>query len=96
MALIITQKIIEKLAGKHGIGKDEVEQCFANKTGGYLQDTREDHRSDPPTLWFIAETNFGRKLKVVFIFRDGDVHLRTAYTPNGDELCIYKKYGEGN
>ena len=30
-------------------------------------DTREQHRSDPPTLWFVAPTSQGRLLKIVFI-----------------------------
>lgn len=96
MSLILSQKILEKLASKHGVNKDEVEQCFANRTGSYLADTREDHQSDPPTLWFIADTNYGRILKVVFVAKEGDVYIRTVYPPNDEELRIYKKFGGGN
>lgn len=96
MSLVVSQKILEKLASKHGVNKDEVEQCFANRTGKYLKDVRENHLTDPPTLWFIAETYYGRKLKVVFVAKDGDIYLRTAYTPDSNELRIYKKHGEGN
>lgn len=96
MALKLSNKILEKLASKHGVSKDEVEQCFANRTGKYLGDTRENHRSTPPTHWFIAETNYGRKLKIAFIVEGNDVFIRTAYPPNKDELHIYKKYGEEN
>lgn len=96
MALRLSNKILEKLASKHGVNKDEVEQCFANRIGKYLQDTREDHQSDPPTYWFIAETNYGRMLKVAFIMENNDVFIRTAYPPNETELRIYKIYGEGN
>lgn len=96
MALIASNKILEKLSSKHGVSKDEVEQCFANRSGNYLFDPREDHQSNPPTQWFISENNFGRKLKVVFILKDGDVYLRTAYPPNETEIRIYKKYGELN
>jgi len=56
-------------------------------------DTREEHASDPPTLWFITETYWGRKLKVVFIQKGEDIHVRTAYEPNEAELRIYRKYG---
>ncbi|MBZ0096340.1 MAG: hypothetical protein K8H75_13340 [Sulfuricella sp.] len=94
MAIIISQKIREKLASKHNVTEEEVAQCFANRTGEYLLDSREDHASDPPTLWFISETNYARKLKVVFIFRDGNICLRTAFMPNEVELSIYTKYGK--
>ena len=93
MALVISQKISEKLATKHNVSPDEVAQCFANREGQFLLDPREEHRSDPPTLWFIAETNFGRKLKVVFIHKEGNNYLRSAFPPDENELRIYRKYG---
>lgn len=83
-----------KLAGKQPpVSKEEIEQCFVNRTGGYLTDDREEHASDPPTRWFIAETYFGRKLKVVFIQKGEDTIIRTAYDPNAEERRIYAKYG---
>ena len=71
---------------------DKIEQCFSNRTGTYLVDTREEHASDPPTHWFIAETNLRRKLKVVFIPRLPDIVIRTAYDPNPIEMTIYDRY----
>lgn len=94
MALIISRDIREKLASKHNVCEEEVAQCFANRTGKYLLDTREEHASDPPTQWFISETDFARKLKVVFIHRGEDIFIRTAYTPNENELRIYAKHGD--
>lgn len=93
MGVVISQKIRDKLAAKHNVSPEEIEQCFANRTGKYVKDLREEHASDPPTKWFISETDYGRKLKVVFILKDGDVYLRTAFSPNEDELRIYNKYG---
>lgn len=87
--LIISQDILDKLRDKHQVDRREVEQCFANKCGLYLIDDREDHRSDPPTLWFVAPTNHGRLLKVVFIHRDGKVFLRTAYEADEAARKIY-------
>jgi len=84
------------MAVKHGVNKDEIEQCFANRTGPYLEDTRADHLTDPITLWFIAETNFGRLLKIVFIDKNTDLHIRTAYSPNIQELCIYNSHKDVN
>ena len=77
--LRISQQVLEKLQQKHGVSRREVEQCFENKCGLYLVDDREDHRSDPPTLWFVAPTSQGRLLKIIFIYRDYQVHLRSAF-----------------
>lgn len=96
MAVIASQKIIEKLASKHGVNINEVHQCFANRTGKLLFDLREKHDTDPKTLWFIAETDYGRKLKIVFVPKNGDIYLRTAYPPNSEESGIYKKANGGN
>lgn len=94
MALVISQSVLAKLAAKQPpVTRAEIEQCFANRLGGYLLDEREEHASDPPTRWFIAETYYGRKLKVVFIPRGEDIVIRTAYDPNMDERRIYAKYG---
>lgn len=94
MAIIISRKIAEKLANKHKVTADEVAQCFANREGRFLFDEREDHASDPPTLWFVAETDYGRLLKVAFVQRDGDIFLRTAYQANQAEIRIYNKHGK--
>jgi hypothetical protein len=69
-------------------------ECFANITGNLLVDTREGHRSDPQTLWFVAETYMGRKLKIAFIPVDGDFYLRSGHDANAEEVRIYRKYGE--
>lgn len=92
MALIISQKILDKLASKHNVKQEEVAQCFANRSGEFLSDTREDHASDPPTLWFISETDYGRKLKVVFIKKGKDIYLRSTFAPNEKEIRIYNKH----
>jgi hypothetical protein len=91
--LVISQSILDKLRDKHQVERREVEQCFANKCGTFLMDTREDHRSDPPTLWFVAPTNKGRLLKVAFIFRDGKVFLRTAFDADEISKSIYDAKG---
>lgn len=93
MGIVISQKIIEKLKTKHNVNEEGIHECFANRIGGYLLDTREEHDSDPPTQWFISETNYGKVLKVVFIRRDEDIYIRTAYEPNEKEISIYKKFG---
>ena len=93
MALVISPKIREKLKSKHCVTEEEVAQCFANCSGIFLKDTREQHASDPPSLWFISETDYGRKLKIVFVPRGADNYLRTAFPPNEAETRIYDKFG---
>lgn len=94
MAIKISQAIKEKLHKKHAVCETEVVQCFENKCGMYLMDEREDHKTDPPTLWFVAETNQGRILKVVFMFLDGNIHIKTAYEANKKEIAIYEQKGK--
>lgn len=93
MRLIISRAIQAKLAGKHSVSRKEVEECFENRDCRLLADNREDHKTDPPTLWFIAETNQRRSLKVVFVQHGRDVFLKSAFEPLPDELRIYRKYG---
>jgi hypothetical protein len=93
MALILSSNVREKLAGKiPPVSEDEILQCFANCSGRYLLDKREEHRTDPPTHWFLSDTDYGRLLKVVFILKDGDVIIKTAYDPNQKEQYIYRRF----
>ncbi|HEY9786574.1 MAG TPA: hypothetical protein V6D17_14300 [Candidatus Obscuribacterales bacterium] len=74
---------------------EEVEECFLNRTKGFLEDTRTDHLTEPPTRWFISRTDRGRVLKVVFIEQPGQVYeLKTAFEPSADEERIYDKYAQ--
>ena len=57
----------------------------------YLIDTREDHATDPPTLWFVGETHRGRKLKIIFVLRDGNIYIKSAYEANEAAKRIYTK-----
>jgi CopG antitoxin of type II toxin-antitoxin system len=60
MGLVISAKTRTKLAEKHCVSPDEVRQAFADHPGYVLLDTREDHASEPPTVWFIGSTYHGR------------------------------------
>ena len=94
MALVISPKVRPKLAERHNVTELESEECFANRTSAYLEDTREDHKTEPLTQWFIAETDNGRKLKVVFILEENDITIRTAYEPNAIEQQIYDTHSK--
>ena len=48
MSLIISPNGQRKLATKHNVTKDEIEQCFMNHDGRYLRDEREEHATSPP------------------------------------------------
>ena len=44
-------------------------------------------------MWFIAETNEGRLLKVVFIeLPNRTYEIKTAYEPNDNEVNIHEKF----
>lgn len=94
LPLVISADVLEKLRDKHGVSKREVEQCFENKCGMFVVDDREDNRTDPVTLAFIAPTNQDRLLKVCFMFIDGNVHIKTAFDPNELDIAHYDKHGK--
>jgi len=87
--LVISTAIQGKLILKHGISRKDVEQCFFNRTRSYLEDNRIDHQTDPSTEWFISENDQGMLIKVVFIFEDGLIYLKSAFPPNSTEIRIY-------
>lgn len=94
MGLVISQGVRAKLSTKTPpVSEEDILQCFANRTGKDLVDTRAKNHSDPLTQWFIAETDFGRRLKVCYIPFPDKVVIRTAYEPNEEEVRIYMKYG---
>lgn len=95
MKINISPKVLRKLAARHKVEVHEIEQCFCNRERGFLIDTREDHKTDPQTMWFVAETNFGRKLKVVFmILEDKSVTIKSVFAPNEKELEIYIRHAK--
>ncbi len=94
MALVISTAIRKKLHTKHNVKENEILECFANREKSFLKDTREEHDTDPPTLWFVAETDYGRVLKVAFMHysTDDKFVIKTAYPANEAEIRIYNKY----
>ena len=90
--LKISAAILRKLKEDHNVEPREVEQAFQNRCAGLLIDKREQHKSNPPTLWFIAPTNKGRRLKIVYIQNGIELHLKSAFDPNAEEERIYAKF----
>ncbi len=91
--LVVSPSIESKLHKKHQVSIKEVEQCFFNREGRLLFDTRAKTKTIPPTLWFIALTNKNRKLKIVYIQKGQQLILKTAYEPNDVELALYERFG---
>lgn len=91
--IAIHENIIEKLRTKHKVERHEIEECFDNITRGVIEDTREDHKTDPPTNIFVEETNAGRKLKVAFIcLKDTkEFVVKTAYEANQKDIDYYMR-----
>lgn len=89
--IIIHQKIEEKLLRKHGVTRREVEQCFDNALYDSVEDTRARHKTKPPTLWFIAETNKGRALKIAYVPHGESIYIKTAYEPNAIETQLFDR-----
>jgi uncharacterized DUF497 family protein len=101
MALRFSDDVKKKLAEKHGVSEDEVRQCFENLEGEYVMEKRPEHLTDPPSHWFVAETNKRRLLKVVFIARkiktesgsETRVDIKTAFPPDTADIELYKRLG---
>ena len=92
-AVHVSPHVKEKLKEQHQVTMREVHQCFKNRSGKLLTDTRELTKTDPPTLWFIALTNENRPLKIVYIQNGFQVILKTAYSPNSTESELYERFG---
>jgi uncharacterized DUF497 family protein len=94
MNIVLSEKVRQKLMVKHMVRGSEIWQCFQNREGIFLTDEREDNKTDPPTLWFIAETDNARILKIVFVYAHGKLHIKTAYQANQVEISIYERHGK--
>lgn len=93
MKVIASLNVQRKLKLKHNVALEEVYECFENRTRGFLEDMRSEHATTPPTMWFVAQTNSERTLKVVFMEHPNQVYeIKTAYEPNAEEERIYAKY----
>jgi hypothetical protein len=90
--LVISPEILKKLADKHGVCRREIEQCFENRYGNYLEDTREEHKTDPATKWFVSPTNRNRMLKIAFVFNHGNIYIKSAYDAKPAYIELYERH----
>ena len=94
--LVISPKIKDKIAREdHGsITEREVRECFMAWDHRFCFDQKEEHRTDPPTRWFVGESHIGRLLKIMYIDDGENVYLKSAYLANGDVKRIFDKYSQ--
>jgi hypothetical protein len=90
MGVKISKAVEAKLLDKHGVTRKEVIECFTNMERAPLKDLREEHDTVPPTLWMISETNHRRRLKVIFMVKDGDAEVKSAYEPEEEAQYIFR------
>lgn len=92
MPIVIHPPIEAKLAKPdHNVTEREIEQCFSNRYGCLLEDTRARHKTKPPTLFFVAPTNKGRLLKIVFMMDGADIIIKSAYEPSSEATDYYNE-----
>jgi hypothetical protein len=93
MAIRISPDVLDKIT-KRNIRVIEIEQCFLNRTGGLCEDTRAHHLTDPITQWFVAETDKGRNIKIMYVSTANGVDLKSAYEATAEIDRIYQKYAK--
>jgi uncharacterized DUF497 family protein len=93
MEYVIDSKKIEQKLAKRGITLQHVYECFENKIGRALHETRPQHQTTPPTLWFISKTHADRMLKIVFMYYAiaQEVHIKSAYEPSEEDIERYER-----
>lgn len=95
MNLLISPSVLVKLADPtHNVNRQEIVECFANRDRAFLTDTRPQHQTPIPTQWFVAETDYGRRLKVVFM-NDTEattIIIKSAYPAAPNIIDIYERY----
>lgn len=97
MALVISLKVRAKLAlPSHNVTEEEIEQCFANRDGRSCYDMRPEHQAALPTQWFVAQTDYGRRLKIVYVHdtHNNNIEIKSAYIATDDVNRIYNKYSQ--
>ncbi len=94
--LRISPKILQKIGQAcHGsLTQRIVEQCFENHCGRLCIDDREEHRTDPPTCWFVALDSGNRLVKVVYVQDAGVIYLKSAYLADPEIARIFDKYAK--
>lgn len=86
----ISPEIVEKLKTKHGVSPQEVYQCFLNRHGPFFLEERPEHKTNPPSWWFVADTDTCRTLKVVFVGYSDHFAIKSAFEPEDGQDDEYE------
>ena len=81
MDLKVSKQVHAKLKNKHQVSLDEVVEAIVNYSGVIFEDSRAQHKTKPPTILYISETDDGRPLKLVFVATN-PLTLKSAYQPS--------------
>ncbi len=96
--LFISTSVAAKIAAAdHGhVTREEVSECFENWDGRLCYEQRREHMDSQgnPTPWFVAKSNEGRELKIMYFIRSGKIHLKSAYPATSVVKGIFDRYGE--
>lgn len=93
MAVRISPDVLEKITQRN-IRVIEIDQCFLNRDGGLCDELRPEHLTNPITQWFVAETDKGRILKIMYVPTPEGVDLKSAYEATAEIIRIYEKYAK--
>ncbi len=88
MKLFVSPGTKKKLRNEYNITTEEVKECFLNREKGFLIDINKKYGY--PIFRFIAETNRGRRLKVIFILASGIYKLKVVRPVEKREKNTYE------
>lgn len=96
MPLVISPAIRKKIGRDDhgGITEKDVRECFTNHCRGYCYDRRPQHldREGKPSMWFVAETNARRVLKIMFVRENESIVLKSAYPATETVQRLFDKH----
>lgn len=93
MLIDASKTVRDKLRDIHDVDWTEVEEAFFTSVPPYLLDRRPQHKTKPPTQYFIAETFDERLLKVCFTIKDGTIWVKSAFDPEENDIIRFLKDG---
>ena len=93
LRIFISNAVKDKLKNKHKVNPEWILGCFRNRRRDYMIEIREEHRTMPPTQWFIADYEPEKQLKICFVYLEEEraIVIKTAYPPCDREIEIYMK-----
>lgn len=88
---VISPEVEEKLRTKHNVDVNEVYECFLNRHGPFFLERRPEHATDPPSWWFVAETDKQRVLMVIFVKYPDYFAIKSTFEPENGQDEEYER-----